>query len=581
MAVISANTFNALHRYVSVRLQQGVPLVDADWNEMEDIRQFELRAFLKWFVGDGIPDGSNGFEISATGDADNFTIQAGGSTDGLNAGRCLVDGQDVFITDDVNFTDQPLHNSQPGAAELAALAGGVPVIANVPPGAATLMIYLDVWMRLVTIEEAPDLVHPGLGIESCVRNRREWAVRVRDGTAVPASGDADFIDGHSYYALALVDHAPGDPITADTITDLRRRGLTVQPRGYFDQIARDTFGSAYTLNTGGQPTLPFSLRAVVNAMLRSGRPALIGPEILVTAAPPHWYPTSAVDDAGNQWLFWLEGSNLTEIHFQRQVDGHAWQPPALLRTINGQSAGLAAVAAAGMIWLFWSDQVNANQWDIFGQVFRNGAWESQFLVSAGTTNLFNLGLSAGATSADEVMVVWLRQDLAPSTIFFSRLFTADPTVAGPITQVSEDYEASPAVVVDVDDTIHVYGLIAGAPPAGIQLSTWQPGPATWTAPADPLGVPMSVSAGDAQFAAMSDRFGGTWLLYANGASSLTGRYLRPGATPDPEAVLVETESPPSLISAMRDAQGNVQVFFVVSLGPGNTEVHRLNLVTEV
>ena len=63
MANISRNTFEKLKHYVSVRLQQGVPLLDADWNEMEDIRRFELQAFLKWFVGNGVPAGNDGFRI--------------------------------------------------------------------------------------------------------------------------------------------------------------------------------------------------------------------------------------------------------------------------------------------------------------------------------------------------------------------------------------------------------------------------------------------------------------------------------------------------------------------------------------
>jgi hypothetical protein len=63
MANISRDTFDAMKHYVSVRLQQGVPLVDADWNEKDDIRRHELRCFLKWFVGDGVPTGNNGFRI--------------------------------------------------------------------------------------------------------------------------------------------------------------------------------------------------------------------------------------------------------------------------------------------------------------------------------------------------------------------------------------------------------------------------------------------------------------------------------------------------------------------------------------
>lgn len=82
MALLSESTFNPLTRYVNVRLMQGVPIVDADVNELDDIRKFELRAFLKWFVGDGVPDGNDGFGITGTGRDNDFTIRFGGSAAG-------------------------------------------------------------------------------------------------------------------------------------------------------------------------------------------------------------------------------------------------------------------------------------------------------------------------------------------------------------------------------------------------------------------------------------------------------------------------------------------------------------------
>src|SRR5262247_928547 len=77
MAIISTSTFKPLEARCNVRLQQGVPIVDADWNELDDIRQFELRAYLKSFVGDGVPEGNDGFRIDAMGVADDFMINAG------------------------------------------------------------------------------------------------------------------------------------------------------------------------------------------------------------------------------------------------------------------------------------------------------------------------------------------------------------------------------------------------------------------------------------------------------------------------------------------------------------------------
>lgn len=291
MAVISPDTFDPLNRYVGVRLQQGVPIVDADENEREDIRQFELRAYLRWFVGDGIPEGNDGFRIEISGASmiNNFIIRAGmpvapagtGNLErGLSyVGRCLVDGLDVIIESDLNFTAQPLHNSQAGAAVLAA-ARGVPVIATVPNVAGTVTVYLDVWRRLLTPAERPSLVHPGLGTESCARFVREWVIRVRDGLNIPRPGDADFIPGHSYYALARITRRLGDQqILPTDVFDRRERRLMVPPA----TLISDTLGvnsSDYRVGIG-RPAI--SLREAINSLLRGEMPST--PDTAISPSP--------------------------------------------------------------------------------------------------------------------------------------------------------------------------------------------------------------------------------------------------------------------------------------------------------
>ena len=210
MAVITTSTFDPLKARVNVRLQQGVPIVDADWNELDDIRKFELRAYLKWYVGDGIPDGSDAFRIDAITPAvtDNFIIRTGiavppaGTTNydqGLRfAGRAIVDGLDVIITADINYKAQPL---------FTAAAFGVPQIAPLPTAAGLTAVYLDVWERLITSQEDPSLVLSGIGTESCARMKREWCVRTRSTNVVPRPTDSDFIAGHSYYLLAVINRS--------------------------------------------------------------------------------------------------------------------------------------------------------------------------------------------------------------------------------------------------------------------------------------------------------------------------------------------------------------------------------------
>jgi IPT/TIG domain len=85
-----------------------------------------------------------------------------------------------------------------------------------------------VWERLVTPTEAPALVLPGLGTESCARVKREWVVRARAGTTAPGPGEADYQPGHGYYALAALARRAGDPkVTPADVTDRRQTGLTL------------------------------------------------------------------------------------------------------------------------------------------------------------------------------------------------------------------------------------------------------------------------------------------------------------------------------------------------------------------
>src|SRR4051794_28299912 len=51
--------------YVSVRVQQGVPLLDADINESEDLRRLEWEDLNRGVIGDGMPLENDGFRIAS------------------------------------------------------------------------------------------------------------------------------------------------------------------------------------------------------------------------------------------------------------------------------------------------------------------------------------------------------------------------------------------------------------------------------------------------------------------------------------------------------------------------------------
>lgn len=168
--------------YRNVRLQMGVPLVDADWNELEDIRKHEFRSLMAGVIGNGRPAGSNGFEIhNITNVGANlrpaFTIRTG---------SIVVDGMMVTNPTDITFDAQEYYGE--GAGLTRATQRGVTPVAPMAllTGFRVDNVYLEVWEREVTAAEDPRLMDNVLLEETATRVRLEWAVRVTTGS-VPAS----------------------------------------------------------------------------------------------------------------------------------------------------------------------------------------------------------------------------------------------------------------------------------------------------------------------------------------------------------------------------------------------------------
>jgi hypothetical protein len=210
MGNYSRNTFDRLKHYVSVRLQQGVPLVDADWNEMEDIRREEMRTFIRWFIGDGVPAGDNGFLVLAYA-VNDLRIMPG---------RCFVDGREAVNDSLRNYTAQSLYNNP-----ALATAWGVSVLPalTTPAAARTDTVYLDIWDREVPATEDSTLVNPAIGIETCVRLKQEWVVRVAEGATAPPT---PVPPGHVYLRLATLIRAAGVGQISN-VTDLRPTGISL------------------------------------------------------------------------------------------------------------------------------------------------------------------------------------------------------------------------------------------------------------------------------------------------------------------------------------------------------------------
>lgn len=338
MGNFSRDTFDKLKHYVGVRLQQGVPIVDADWNELEDIRKYELQAFLKWYVGNGIPKGNDGFHILPAMGSDNDFVIKGGDGTPEGAGRCLVEGWDVINEKDLNYKDQRLFNDP-----LPAL--------TTPTGDRTDTVYLDLWEREVgAAEDFEHLVNPIIGIETCVRRKREWVVRVAEGASAPPE---ETPEGHVFYVLAHLNRPQNAAAIAD-IVDRRLIELTVISQHDIDQIVKDAYGTAYTLDHDGRPNLKVSLRDAINALLRGGLPST--PEqSLTTGTTYREKPLAITDNQGTIWVFWTEGIENRDIWCKGYYPNkNQWGNNRQLTTDPTRDLNpFVLQSRQGEIWLFW------------------------------------------------------------------------------------------------------------------------------------------------------------------------------------------------------------------------------------
>lgn len=567
MAIISPDTFDPLQRFVSVRLQQGVPIVDADINELDDIRRFEVRAFLKWFVGDGVPDGTDGFRVEGIGVANDFAVRFGGvgpPNPLNNAGRLVVDGRDVLMTADFNYTAQPLHQSQAGAAALAAFLG-VPVIAPLTNPAAdlTVTVYADVWDRLVTPAEQPALIFAGLGTESCARLRREFVIRTRTGTSAPVTGDADFIAGHSYYALARIARISGDPVIgAGAVTDRRERRLLMPPA----TLITDLFGvTASDYRRGlGRPAI--SVREAVNSLIRGQIPGtpdtaiaaagtnvmrrsllFAGPDsvaalwappaggqvsiatantetqqpvftapLQITSATPHGFPHAALLPNGDIFAIYEAGAGANrDIAFKRApLAGLAAAPEQIVANTAAVPETQPFVVVSGIFAVCFHHLAGAiNNWQFRRRQWTNNTWADAAPQQLSPQVTSQVDFHAAALANGDIWCAFR----AVNDIQAVRLTPATAALFAPPVLDSGTADQTPFVLTRASGEVWVFWSSA----TGLQLARFTGGAAF-----QPIELVPGSAAADTFPAVVEDADGGLWLFFQR-ANDIFVMFLNP------------------------------------------------------
>jgi hypothetical protein len=189
------DTFNPVKQYIGVRLKQGVPLLDRDWNELEDTRRYFERMLQQNFIGDGAPD-DVGFRIGApTVAAPNDFI--------IGAGRYMVGGYDLWNPSNIFYSEQTSAPALPAATT-----------------ADTLAVYLQPSVARITSAQDTDLRNSqDINLETSQRDKLTWSVGVARLPQVVPTGAV---------TLALINRPAGTTtITAAMIADQRRTRLNL------------------------------------------------------------------------------------------------------------------------------------------------------------------------------------------------------------------------------------------------------------------------------------------------------------------------------------------------------------------
>jgi hypothetical protein len=201
--------------YVGLYFGQGVPILDRDLNLLQDLISATLRAIIGRYIGDGVPLKSDAFAIQALANpASDFQILAGSSL----PGRCLVQGIEVSIRQNVNYTGQ---------------AGPPPGLSTptTGPNPRVDAVYLDVSLAMIDGTTDSALQNAGdVAVQTTVRLRPTWTVRVAEGVQVQDGrpGVPTPRPGHFHFLLARLERALNvAQIRPEMITDLRQTCLTL------------------------------------------------------------------------------------------------------------------------------------------------------------------------------------------------------------------------------------------------------------------------------------------------------------------------------------------------------------------
>jgi hypothetical protein len=265
-----------------VLLQQGRPLVDADWNEQAGITADRADTLARHVIGHhGAPREEAGFAVSVVG----------GSLS-IGPGYLYADGLQLYNLVALDYAAQ-----QP--------AGSFQSLTTVIPNSATGFVYAEAVLRPSSAGVEPYLSDPALGgIDSVVREEVDWSIRVVRLTDTGVSAQAMRAAFATNQPLAIPQwRSTTGGLDADvqTETETTDPGPCELPptAGYLDQVNRLYRVEVHAPGAPGAATFKWAEDAGIEAgLVPSGAGFAIDLPIERAGA---WFPVDAIveviDDA--------------------------------------------------------------------------------------------------------------------------------------------------------------------------------------------------------------------------------------------------------------------------------------------
>jgi hypothetical protein len=317
------DTFDPGKRYIGIRLQQGVPLLDRDWNELEDMRRHAEVMLRRCYIGNGTPD--DGFRISLI-DAVTLDFR-------ISSGRCLVDGFNVVnepYDESGNKLDFILYSQQEGVAPLTS-------------GTTSRLdtVYLDVWIEEVSKEQDSSLGNSqDIDMETCRRHKLEWRVQVDEG-----SQGYEKQPFHHYYDIAKLSWVSAGGESYFNVEDLRVTGLALYSINASVKAKGVTNGDNHAHTVGDGAQIKHSSLNKDDGTNPHG----------TTAANVGALPITGGNINGNLAITGNVGIGTVSTTYKLEVQGNALFTGNYIY-VNSENAGRLRVGAAwGMPGLYSSD----------------------------------------------------------------------------------------------------------------------------------------------------------------------------------------------------------------------------------